>query len=218
MDNNFLQKNIFNSFKQSKNEFLLLSEGVLFYKDKDFFVFERNNGDFEFYKNDLLHQEEKLPAIKRNNGSLEWWVDGKRHREDGPAVINTYGTLEWWVNGERHREGGPAIINDDEYEWWFNGKKHRNNSDSPAIKRKLNGEIIEEWWVNGVLHRKDGPAIKSTTYSEFRFFGKLHNLNGYAKTDLTNGIFEWWVDNIKCESLTIFNKEASSFMFKNRFK
>ena len=43
-------------------------------------------------------------------GIKTWCVDGKLHRENGPAVIGKDGYKAWWVNGERHRENGPAII------------------------------------------------------------------------------------------------------------
>jgi hypothetical protein len=37
------------------------------------------------------------------NGDMEWWVNGLRHREGGlPAVEMEDGEKEWWVNGERH--------------------------------------------------------------------------------------------------------------------
>ena len=48
--------------------------------------------------------------LNTQSGSKEWWLNGKRHREDGPAVeycIN--GSKEWWLNGKRHREDGPAV-------------------------------------------------------------------------------------------------------------
>ncbi len=32
-------------------------------------------------------------------GSKEWWLDGKLHRLDGPAVENPNGNNEWYVNG-----------------------------------------------------------------------------------------------------------------------
>ena len=38
----------------------------------------------------------------------EWYRNGQRHREDGPAYEGSDGTREWWLNGQRHREDGPA--------------------------------------------------------------------------------------------------------------
>ena len=80
-----------------------------------------------------------------SNGTKQWWLNGKLHREDGPAVEWADGHKEWWLNGIRHREDGPA----DEYsnghkEWWLNGKRHRE--DGPA-REWANGD--KEWWLNG---------------------------------------------------------------------
>ncbi|WP_405403689.1 toxin-antitoxin system YwqK family antitoxin [Paracoccus sp. Ld10] len=42
----------------------------------------------------------------------EWWVAGKKHREDGPAVIfyrdGRPNNEEWWRDGKMHRDHGPA--------------------------------------------------------------------------------------------------------------
>ena len=43
------------------------------------------------------------------DGSKKWFINGKRHREDGPAVEIANGTKCWHINGKLHREDGPAI-------------------------------------------------------------------------------------------------------------
>ena len=52
-----------------------------------------------------------------------WFLNGERHREDGPAVERESVLKEWWLNGELHREEGPAVdyINGAK-EWYLNGK------------------------------------------------------------------------------------------------
>ena len=56
------------------------------------------------------------------DGKQEWWLNGKRHREDGPAVID--GNYQaWYQNEKRHREDGPAFIDGDRQEWWLNGEE-----------------------------------------------------------------------------------------------
>jgi len=45
-----------------------------------------------------------------------WYLNGKLHREDGPAVEWADGHREWWLNGELHREDGSAIE-------WANGTR-----------------------------------------------------------------------------------------------
>ena len=59
------------------------------------------------------------------NGSKAWYLNDKRHREDGPAVEYADGSKEWYLNGKLHREGGPAV----EYAngnklWYLNGKPY----------------------------------------------------------------------------------------------
>jgi len=57
-----------------------------------------------------------------DDGTKKWYLNGKLHREDGPAIEYASGTKEWWLNGNLHREDGPAIE-------WANG--------------------VKEWYVNG---------------------------------------------------------------------
>ena len=75
-----------------------------------------------------------------------WYFNGKRHREEGPAIESSDGTKSWWLNGERHREDGPAIeySNVGYKSWWLNGKRHRE--DGPAVEG-ANG--YKEWYING---------------------------------------------------------------------
>ncbi len=57
----------------------------------------------------------------RQDGSILWMLNGKFHREDGPAAIYADGLSTWWLNGKRHRIGGPAVedVNASYYEWWI---------------------------------------------------------------------------------------------------
>ena len=74
------------------------------------------------------------PEVKVNaNGSKYWYLNGKLHREDGPAIESVSGSKSWFLNGERHREDGPAIE-------WADGAK--------------------EWFLNDERHREDGPACE----------------------------------------------------------
>ena len=58
------------------------------------------------------------------NGDKEWWLNGKLHREDGPAIEDADGDKSWWLNDKRHREDGPAIeYAEGDKEWHLNGKK-----------------------------------------------------------------------------------------------
>jgi hypothetical protein len=58
------------------------------------------------------------------NGTKKWYLNGKLHREDGPAVEYPSGSKSWYLNGQRHREGGPAgEYSDGTKRWWLNGKE-----------------------------------------------------------------------------------------------
>ena len=47
-----------------------------------------------------------------DGGNTMYYADATKkqlHRVDGPAVEYPNGDKEWWVNGKRHREDGPAV-------------------------------------------------------------------------------------------------------------
>jgi hypothetical protein len=72
--------------------------------------------------NGKYHREDG-PAVECSNGDKDWWLNGKRHREDGPAVEYSNGGKDWWLNGKRHREDGPAVeYSGGRKSWWLNGK------------------------------------------------------------------------------------------------
>ena len=50
------------------------------------------------------------------SGNFCWFINGKLHREDGPAVEYADGSKDWYINGIRHRENGPAVEYADGYE------------------------------------------------------------------------------------------------------
>ena len=106
----------------------------------------------------------------------EWWLNGKRHREDEPAMVeDNDGYKEWWLNGERHREDGPAVeYADGSKEWWLNGKRHRE--DGPAVEYR---DGYKSWWLNGELHREDGPAVELSDGSKAWY---LNGINVTAET------------------------------------
>ena len=94
----------------------------------------------------------------RDDGYKEWFLNGKRHREDGPAVEHPNGTKEWYQNDKLHREDGPAIEYFDGTKYWYhNGKYHRE--DGPAIEFVSGTKV---WFLNG------------TQYTEAEFLKKIN--------------------------------------------
>ena len=58
------------------------------------------------------------------NGDKEYFLDGGRHREDGPAIECSSGSKFWYLNEKLHREDGPAIEwSSGKKEWYINDKK-----------------------------------------------------------------------------------------------
>ena len=58
------------------------------------------SGDKEWYLDGKIHREDG-PAIERTSRYKAWYLDGKLHREDGPAFEGTNGRKEWWLNNEK---------------------------------------------------------------------------------------------------------------------
>jgi hypothetical protein len=57
------------------------------------------------------------------DGDKFWFLNGKYHREDGPAVEDSDGSKAWYLNGKLHREDGPAFeYSGGRKSWWLNGK------------------------------------------------------------------------------------------------
>ncbi len=77
-------------------------------------------------------------------GDVCYIKDGKRHREDGPAITLASGYKFWYKDGEYHREGGPAV----EWAfgvkfWYINGKKHKTKEDYE--------EALKIWKMNEAM-------------------------------------------------------------------
>lgn len=92
------------------------------------------------------------------NGTIEWKLDGKLHREDGPAHILPNGTRAWLVMGVQHREGAPAVEHDNGFQLWYrHGQLHRE--DGPAVRHS---DGYEAWYLHGTeLKGKQLKALRA---------------------------------------------------------
>ena len=108
------------------------------------------DGDKEWFLNGKLHREDG-PAIECANGHKEWFLNGNFHREDGPAVEWANGTKQWYLNGKLHREDGPAIEwTDGGGKWYLNGKPMSEDEHKRATsKATCEGKEVE---VDGVTY------------------------------------------------------------------
>ena len=86
-------------------------------------LIQDEHGTKRWYLDDKRHREDG-PAIEYSNGSKCWYLHGKLHREDGPAVEYADGTKEWYLHDKVHREDGPAVeYADGRRRWFLNGKE-----------------------------------------------------------------------------------------------
>ena len=94
-------------------------------------------------------------GIKENESGKHYYLNGKLHREDGPAVEYANGDKLYYLNGKCHREDGPAI-------------------------ERANGD--KAYYLNKKLHREDGPAIEYTDGSKYYYLnGKCLSEKEYFK-------------------------------------
>jgi len=71
----------------------------------------------------------KNRLIVTKDGTKMWYLNGQRHREDGPAVEYPNGTKWWYLNGELHRKDGPAIEYSDGTKWWYLNSQNLSEKD-----------------------------------------------------------------------------------------
>jgi len=72
-------------------------------------------------------------------GNKIWMLNGKRHKEDGPAYEGANGNKSWYLHDELHREDGPAI-------------EHANGIKSWYLNSKWYGDVFA--WARALLKMK----------------------------------------------------------------
>ena len=125
---------------------------------KEYTVRVYDNGDKQWYLNGKLHREDG-PAIEGVNGYKAWYINGHLHREDGPAREYADGYKEWWVNGKYHRTDGPAVeYSDGDKSWYLNGKRYTEEKYKKEISKRKNSKDS----CNGKVVEIDGKKYKLT--------------------------------------------------------
>ena len=109
-----------------------------------------DNGDKGWYLNGKLHREDG-PAFEGAGGDKVWWLNGKRHREDGPAIEWANGSKSWYLNDKLHREDGPAIEGaNGSKTWCLNGKRLTEAEFKNRMDESCSGKVVE---IEGVKDR-----------------------------------------------------------------
>jgi len=76
------------------------------------------------------------------DGDKYWYLNGKLHREDGPADESFSGNRRWYKNGLLHRDNGPAIWTNIIKEYWYNGCHLKNINSDKDLKRYIKLQSI----------------------------------------------------------------------------
>ncbi len=169
----------------------------MYHREGDLPAVLKENGTLEWRQYSELHRDGDKPAIERADGGKEWHIHGKLHRDgDQPAKIDSDGQY-WYIDGVLHRDGDkPAIVRaDGTWLYYTKGKLHREN-DKPAIE-KPSGTL--KWYKNGKLHRavRDQPAIiHANGNKEWRQRGQLHRARDRPAIEYINGGREWWRNGV----------------------
>jgi hypothetical protein len=60
-------------------------------------------GTRQYHLNGKIHRENG-PAIELYTGDKIWYLNGKLHRIDGPAIDFFVGRKEWWLEGIKYSQ------------------------------------------------------------------------------------------------------------------
>ena len=65
---------------------------------------------------------ENYNRIEKDDIAIQYFLNDKLHRIDGPEKEWYSGSKSWYQNGKRHRINGPAVEHADGYkEYWIEG-------------------------------------------------------------------------------------------------
>jgi hypothetical protein len=106
--------------------------------------------------------QELLPSLC-DEYMMCWYRPGTSilDRRGGPAKVLAFYESEWYRNGQRHRDYGPAIMMVDGSEEC--GQVHRDHG--PAVSYLIGG--LRAWFQRGQCHRTTGPLDHWTSTDTF---------------------------------------------------
>lgn len=90
--------------------------------------------------------EESFSKTYRS-GNIIWYkkdthtIHHVYHRTDGPAIKYADGEIHYYINGKLHNENGPAVdtapgLSNSHKEWWLNGVEYSKEEFLRIIKLK----------------------------------------------------------------------------------
>jgi len=72
-----------------------------------------------------------------------WFLNNMKHRVGGPSVIYNDGNLEYFYNGKRHRTDGVAILDDLSSSYYVDGVQYFDNGSSFK-------QAVKEWEMKNI--------------------------------------------------------------------
>ena len=91
------------------------------------------------------------------DGTTYWTVNGKRHREDGPAGKWNDGTEVYYLNDQIHREDGPAVkYLNGKVEYWLDGKRYTKGGFYKEIAKRQQKSLAcenKEVMIDGIKYK-----------------------------------------------------------------
>ena len=77
-------------------------------------------------------------SFKTLKGDKIYFLNGKYHRKDGPAIEHADGDKWWYFHGTLHREDGPAVERADGEmnHWYLGGTSYTETEYNARIKGK----------------------------------------------------------------------------------
>jgi len=119
---------------------------------KDIYEIKKNGEDTWYLKNNIIHRDNDLPAVIIRDGKKQiWFKNGLKHRLGKPAIISQAFSYdlsyeEWWIEGQKHREDGPAVtFSSGNKEYWLNGVEITEKDFLHELEKfKLNKKLDED--------------------------------------------------------------------------
>lgn len=129
----------------------------------------------------------KYKNLYQNSECRIHTLNGKIHREDGPAIIYEDESEKYYINGELHRDNGPASI----------VKCSRHFKGSDLYPQEFKNDFILFFYKNGLFHNDSGPAIVYPWgENEYYINGLKHRTDGPAHT-YEDGSYRVWVCGLR---------------------
>lgn len=104
--------------------------------------------DWDYKSSSYVHPKtrEALTGNLKDEANTELFVlNGKLHREDGPALILYDGTMQWYQHGVLHRTNGPARIYSSNFqEYYLYGKRYDKEEWFEALTKEEKKKVIYE--------------------------------------------------------------------------